>query len=173
MNDKLKRILDTVNEISYGWYGKDKVIHKFSKRNFFLENYRLQDIETTIKYKVGTCWEQVEYIRYLCELDNIDVDTYIVIYNDDNKIARHSIAITKDNGKYICLENSWIAQGKEVIYDNVNDILNVLIDSYPRMYKIDNMDRSKIEVYKYNKPIPGLSYNEFSDYVRGEEKISI
>lgn len=41
------------------------------------------------------------------------------------------------------------------------------------MYKIYDFDISKIEIYKYNKPEPGLNYNDFTEYCRKQEKISL
>ncbi len=39
------------------------------------------------------------------------------------------------------------------------------------MYKINDFDISKIEIYKYTKPEPGLNYNEFTEYCKNQEKI--
>lgn len=41
------------------------------------------------------------------------------------------------------------------------------------MYKIHDFDISKIEIYKYNKPEPGLNYNDFTEYCRKQEKITL
>lgn len=41
------------------------------------------------------------------------------------------------------------------------------------MYKINDFDVSKIEIYKYNKPKSGLSYNEFTEYCKNQEKITL
>ena len=71
MEEKLLQILEKMKEIEYGWVDKYGVVHKSSKRDFFIQNYRLQKLEDTLKYKVGTCWEQVELVRFYLEEENI------------------------------------------------------------------------------------------------------
>jgi ribosomal protein S18 acetylase RimI-like enzyme len=39
------------------------------------------------------------------------------------------------------------------------------------MYKISDFDMSKIEIYNYSKPNPGLNYNEFTAYCRTQKKV--
>ena len=70
-------ILNKVKEISYGWIDSNKIVHHNAKKNFFLENYKLQTIEETLKYKVGTCWEQVELTRYYAKQNNLDISTLL------------------------------------------------------------------------------------------------
>lgn len=168
----IDNILNKIKEIDYGWVDQNKIVHHSSKRNFFLENYKLQTIEDTLKYKVGTCWEQVELIRYLGKQEKLNIDTYIIIYNDPNKIARHSIAVTKINNKYYYLENAWKDQGKNIEFNSIEEILRTIVNQFPRMYKIDEFDKTKIEIYKYLEPTPGLNYEEFTNYCRKGERIN-
>ena len=107
MVEEINKILEKLKEIKYGWADKNGVIHQKAGRNFFINNYRLQTIEETLEYKVGTCWEQVELARYYLEKEDIKNQTYLILYNDENKIARHSIAIAEVFGKYYLVENSW------------------------------------------------------------------
>ncbi len=171
MKEKINQTLEKLKEIKYGWVDEYGTIHKKANRNFFINNYKLQTIEETIEYKVGTCWEQVELARYYLEKDDIPVQTYLILYNQENKIARHSIAIAEDFGKFCLVENSWKISNKMLISDNIEDILIQIIDLFPQMYKIYDFDMSKIEIYRYNKPEPGLNYNEFTDYCRKQQKI--
>lgn len=173
MKEKINEILEKMNEIKYGWVDKNGIIHQKSGRNFFINNYRLQTIEETVEYKVGTCWEQVELARYYLEREDIPVQTFLILYNEENKIARHSIAIAEDFGKYCLVENSWKVYNEILVSERVEDILIKIIDLFPQMYKIYDFDISKIEIYKYNKPEPGLSYTEFTEYCRKQEKINL
>lgn len=168
----IEDILNKIKEIDYGWVDSNKIVHHSSKRNFFLENYRLQTIEDTLKYKVGTCWEQVELTRYYAKQHNLEIETYIIIYNDPTKIARHSIAVANLNNKYYYLENSWKDQGKNIEFDNIKDILHTVVNQFPRMYKINEFDLNKIEIYNYSEPNPGLSFEDFTNYCRKGEKIN-
>ena len=65
MNEELLNILNEVKKVSYGFVTSDGVAHKNSKRQFYLDNYRLMSIDDIIKYNVGTCYEQTELVGYL------------------------------------------------------------------------------------------------------------
>ena len=166
MEEKLLQILEKMKEIEYGWVDKYGVVHKSSKRDFFIQNYRLQKLEDTLKYKVGTCWEQVELVRFYLEKENIPVKTYIVIYNEEGRIARHTIAVAEVDGKFYWMENSWNLDEFKIKYDSTDEILNELVGRFPRMYKIPDFDKNRIEIYEYEKPEEGLSFEEFTDWCR-------
>ena len=170
MENTIFSILDKMKEIKYGWVDQYGVVHKNAGRNFFIKNYRMQTIEETLKYKVGTCWEQVELIRYYLEKENIPVQTFIIIYNDESKIARHTIAIANCNNKYYWMESSW-NNTNIVSYNNIKEILQTLIDMFPRMYKINDFNINKIEIYQYEKPKEHLTYNEFTEFCKEQKKI--
>lgn len=164
MEEKLNNILNKIN-IDYGFVDKYGIIHKNIKKKFYLENYHLESIEEIIKYNVGTCWEYVELLRfYLSEID-IDMTSYIIIYNDDNYIARHTFGVITCNNKYYLMEDNLKS------YDSLEDIFNEFIGTLPVMYKIRDFDKSKLEIYEYTKPKVGLNYYEFSDFVRKGKRI--
>ena len=132
MVEEINKILEKLKEIKYGWADKNGVIHQKAGRNYFINNYRLQTIEETLEYKVGTCWEQVELARYYLEKEDIKNQTYLILYNDENKIARHSIAIAEVFGKYYLVENSWKINKTLKGYDCPEDIIISIIDLFPR-----------------------------------------
>ena len=161
MKDKVIEVINSIN-IDYGFVDKYGIRHRNIKKNYYLENYRLQSIEDTIKYNIGTCYEYVELVR-----DKVpNIDSYIILYDDPNKIARHTIAILHDNDKYYWIENNY--NNKDIEYDNLDEIFNILIKSYPRIYKIENFNKDLINIYKYDKPSIGLSYKEFEDYIKNK-----
>lgn len=123
MREKINEILEKLKEIKYGWIDKNGIVHKKSGRNFFINNYKLQTIEETIEYKVGTCWEQTELARYYLEREDIPVQTYFILYNQENKIARHSVAIAEDFENFCLVENSWKVNEKMLTSKKIEDIL--------------------------------------------------
>ena len=171
MKEKINEVLEKLKEIKYGWIDNSGIVHKKAGRNFFINNYRLQTIEETIEYKVGTCWEQVELARYYLEKEDIPVQTYLILYNQENKIARHSILIAENFGEFCLVENSWKIEDDIYTAERVEDILVKIIDLFPQMYKIYDFDMSKIEIYKYDKPESKLNYNEFTEYCKNQERI--
>ena len=171
MEQLIDKVLNKMSEIEYGWVDKNGDIHRRAKKSFFLKNYHFQSIDETLGYKVGTCWEQVELARYYLEKEDIHVDSYFIMYDDESKIARHTIAIASLYGKYWWIENAWKARGNYSFFDSPEDILAKVIELYPRMYKIENFDYEKIEIYKYSKPIAGLSFEDFTEYCRNQDEV--
>ena len=170
----IQNIFKTISLLKYGFIDKNGKTHRKTKKEFYFEHYRLQTPEETLKYKYGTCWDQVELIRNLLEKVNIKCDTYLINYNDDSKIAKHTFVTVNDNNFTYCLEYSFILKGKNIKFDSVENILKYFLEIFPIMFGIKDIDVNKIEIYKYNKPENfGLTFNEFVNYCRNQEKIDI
>ena len=164
--------MEYLDNIEYGWVDKYGVIHRKSGRDFYIANYHLQSPDETLKYKVGTCWDQVELIRYYAKEVGVEVETYIIIYDVDGKIARHTFAVTCENDKFYLLEDSRNGSGI-VEYSSLKEILESFITKFPQMYGINNFDKNKIEIYRYDTPKVGLSYDEFTEYVRSCKEVHL
>ena len=168
MNEVLINILNDVKKVSYGFVTSDGVPHKNSKRQFYLDNYRLMSIDDIIKYNVGTCYEQTELVGYYLEQNNIPYKKYNIIYDVEGKIARHTFCVVEDNNKFILMETGWLFT--DITFDSLEDLLVSVVKRYPRMYKIEEFDINKIEIYEYDKVIYGCSFYEFTDNVRNTGK---
>ena len=163
-------LLNNIDNIKYGFIDKYGVVHKNAKKDFFLFNYHIESDEVIKKELIGTCIESVELIRSFFKSYNLDIDSYIIYYDNEEKIASHTIAVLEFNNKFYYLEKS-LVNIEPSIYNSLNEILNKLIKEYPRMYKIKDLDKNKIHVYKYYKPKYNLTYKEFIDYVKTCEEI--
>jgi acyl carrier protein phosphodiesterase len=168
MNEVLNNILSEAKQIAYGFVTSDGVVHKNAKRQYYLDNYRLMSIDEIIKYKVGTCYEQTEYVAYLLEQNNIPYKKYNIIYDVEGKIARHTFCVVNYNDKYILMESEWLFEHKE--YDTLEDVLVSVVKRYPRMYKIEGFDIDIIEIYEYDSVQYGCNFYEFTDNVRNTGK---
>jgi hypothetical protein len=164
MKEKINKILNTVNNIKYGFVTSDGVVHKNAKRQYFLDNYRLMNIEDIIKYQVGTCYEQTELIGYLLDKENIPYKKYNVIYDVEGKIARHTFAVVQNDNKYILMESSWLIDNNE--FDSLEDLIISVVKKYPRMYKLEDFNIDIVEVYEYNKVIFGCTFDEYTANIR-------
>ena len=164
MNEIITNILNEVKSISYGFVTSDCIVHKNAKRDYYLNNYKLMTVEDTIKYKVGTCYEQTELVGYLLDKNNMSYKKYNIIYDVPDKIARHTFCVVNDNNRYILMETSWLMNN--YYFDNIEDLIISIIKKYPRMYKIEGFDLSKIEIYEYDKVIPGSNFYEYSENIR-------
>lgn len=173
MNEKMDNILNKMKEISYGWVDDYDVIHRYAKRQFFLENYRFMPIDKILDKRVGTCFEQTALVSYYLNQENIENHTFIIIYNDPDKIARHTVCIAHVNDLFYLMESAWLVNGNEITYSSYEEILLKVVKRYPKMYKIDNFNKDLIEIYEYTDPIPGMSYDEFSENARHGKIINI
>lgn len=173
MEEKINNILTKMKGISYGWVDKYGMVHHHSKRTFFLDNYKFMSIDETLAKGVGTCFEQTALVKYYLDQEGIENHTYIIIYNDPDKIARHTVCIAQAEGKYYLMDSSWLVNDKQTIYSNLEDILIDIIRHYPKIYKIDEFDKNLIEVYEYHNPIPGMNYYEFSENSKKGKIINI
>ena len=173
MEDKILEILNNTKHITYGWIDKYNVKHTQAKKNFFIDNYKYVDVETTIKQGVGTCFEIAALMKYYLDKENIACDNYIIMYNDPNKICKHATCVAYINNLYYLVENSWILEEPLHKFNTLNDLLLFVIGRFPKMYKLEPMDTNLIEVYKYDNPKSGLSYQEFVDYVKLGERIEV
>ena len=168
MNEVLNNILNEAKQISYGFVTSDGMVHKNAKRQYYLDNYRLMSIDDIIKYKVGTCYEQTEYVAYLLDMNNISYKKYNIIYDVEGKIARHTFCVVENNKKYILMESGWLFQDNE--FDTLEDLLVSVVKRYPRMYKIEGFDIDIIEIYEYDSVTYGCTFDEFTDNVRKNGK---
>jgi hypothetical protein len=168
MNELLNNILNEAKQISYGFVTSDGVPHKNSKRQFYLDNYRLMTIDDIIKYKVGTCYEQTEYVAYLLDKNNISYKKYNIIYDVPDKIARHTFCVVNSDNKYILMESGWLFENN--VFDTLEDLLVSVVKRYPRMYKLEGFDINIVEIYEYDKVQYGCNFYEFTDNVRNNGK---
>ena len=164
MNEKLLNILNEAKQISYGFVTSDGCVHKNAKRQYYLDNYRLMNIDEIIKYRVGTCYEQTEYVGYLLDKENIPYKKYNIIYDVEGKIARHTFCVVEDNNKYVLMESSWLFENN--IFDTLEDLLISIVKRYPRMYKLEDFNIDIIEIYQYNNVTFGCTFDEFTSNVR-------
>lgn len=173
MEEKLLLILKNAEEIEYGFIAKDGTIHHNAKMKYYLSNYHFSSVEDTLKYKIGTCYEKTEVIRYYLEKSNISCKTYNIIYDVEGKIARHTFCVVEYDGMFYLMESSWILNDNSFKFKSLEDLLLFVIRKYPKMYKIEGLDISKIEIYEYDKPPVGLDFYSFTEYIRSCNRITI
>ena len=130
-------------------------------------------IDKILDKKVGTCFEQTALVKYYLDQEGIENHTFIIIYNDPNKIARHTACIAHNNGEYYLMESAWLVNDDKTVYSSIEEILVSIVKRYPKIYKIDEFNKELIEVYEYTNPIPGMSYQEFSDNARKGKIVNI
>lgn len=172
MEEIIEEVLKEIKNISYGWCDKFNVVHHHAKIDYFKENYRTMSLDNIKKFKVGTCIEQVYYTQELLKEGKINSESYIIIYNDPSKIARHTICVVNNNDCFYLVENEWNTSGLKK-FNSLNELLKAVVDRYPRMYKINNFNKDLIDIYNYSEYKEGLSLEEFTSYCRSTKKIEL
>lgn len=152
MDNIITEVLDKMKNIKYGWVDKYNVIHTHSKLQYFLDNYLYMSIEDTLKYKVGTCFEKANLCKYYLEKHGIDSKVYMIDYDTNEKFAKHTICVVEDNGIFYWVESSWVINGRSK-FSSLDELFDEAIKKYPKMYKIEGLDRSLIHIYEV-KDIP-------------------
>ena len=165
MNKGIESVLDRLDQIKYGWIGKDKVLHKYSKQDFFLSNYRLMSIDETLENNVGTNFENACVAKKLLNDLNIDSHIYFFIY-EDKHIATHAICIANVDDKYYSLENNWILDNNRREFDSIEDIFKLVKTQLRKTYVIEPFEEDKVSIFKVDSLKDGLGYDELLESVR-------
>ena len=159
MNKDIESVLERLDQIKYGWIGKDKVLHKYSKQDFFLANYRLMSIEETLNNNVGTNFENACVAKMLLDDLNINSHIYLFVY-EDKPIASHAICIANIDDKYYSLENNWILDNNRREFDNIEDIFKLVKTQLRKTYVIEPFEEEKVSIKELDELIPNSTYEE-------------
>lgn len=165
MNKDIESVLERLDQIKYGWIGKDKVLHKYSKQDFFLSNYRLMSIDETLSNNVGTNFENACVAKKLLDDLNIESHIYFFIY-EDKQIATHAICIANIDDKYYSLENNWILDNNRREFDNIDDLIKLVKTQLRKTYVIEPFEDEKVSMFIVDKLQEGLGYKELLESVR-------
>ena len=175
--DKIDKIMDTLNNIEYGFKDKngnnlinseiwDKEFHNF---------YYLLSPEELLDSKCGVCWDQVELERKLFNNANIECDTYFIYIDDNENLPSHTFLTFQLNNKYYWFEHSWYDMKGIHEYNNLEKLLNDVkikfLDS--RKNEINPDLNYDIFMYKYNQPKYHINCDEFYDYIKTQKKINV
>lgn len=139
-----------MKDIKYGWVDKYNVVHSHSKLQYFLDNYLYMSIEDTLKYKVGTCFEKANLCKYYLSELGIDSKIYMIDYDSEDKFAKHTICVTEYDGYFYWVEASWVINGPNK-FSSLEELFDIVIKKYPKMYKIEGLDRSLIHIYEVDQ----------------------
>ena len=171
MEEIVNNILEEMKEISYGWVEPNGVKHFKSKQNYFKEFYRIMTIDEIKEYKVGTCFESAKYAAYLLKEKGLKPRSFMINYDDPNKLAKHTFTVVNDDKHYYWVEASWV--NDKIKFDSLEDLIEAVIKRYPRMYLIENLNRDLIHVYEIDEFYDHMSLNDFVEKIKTNEKVIV
>jgi len=162
--EKLLKIYESLKDIKYGWYDKNKNLHDKLYEGYF-ELYSMQSPEELEKNRIGVCWETVELSRKILEKEGYDCTSYFAILNETG-FHCHTFLVVKKNEKYYWFEVSFSNNKGVHEYDNLNDIFKDMINYFDIIVR-DKKEYNKenIQIFEYTNPGPGTTCLNF--YLNG------
>ena len=110
-------------EIKYGFVDKDFKKYTDFEGISFYKKYYLQSPEQLFKHKIGVCWDQVEFIRYVFDKKNIPNDVCFII-KDDLVGTTHTFVIYQIDNKLYYFENAFEKyRGIYGPFENIDNII--------------------------------------------------
>lgn len=179
LNLNIEELFDyIIKNINYGWIDTKGVSHYSSNNDDF--EYHLQTPKETLERKIGICWDKCELLRFYFENNNYRIQTYFIyLYINDDYCPSHAMIVFKNNGNLVWFEpsESLITRGihyykteKDFLLDMKKKFIeNGLINNY----FTEKEDLTKINCYKYEKPLYGIRGSEFYNHCRKGKKIKI
>lgn len=168
----MNNIMLLMEEIEYGYKDVNNKYHD-SVDNEFADNYRLESPAEIEESKLGICWDQVEYERYLFDKQNIKNNTYFIVHYDNDKCPTHTFLIYEDNNKYYWFEHAWENFKGIHEYDSIEKALKDIKDKFIKYELNNNYVNRNLCIYRYDKPEYGLSVSEFYKHCEKGENIII
>ena len=164
-------ILSFMDNIRYGYVDSNKEIH-YNTLKGFRKKYKTLSIKDILKYKVGTCIEQVYLMKYLLDKLNIKNKMYCTrIYEPDSfndldaEEHMHCFILYYMNNKVYHIEHPNPDKIGIYEYDSEEEALKKINDYYVNMSK--GVSRPLTEFFDVEE---GLTFNEFNKYINSLDK---
>ena len=151
-------LLNFMDDIQYGIIGtNNKKYDTLDVNNYKL--YRLRSPEELYKNKIGVCWDQTQFERYIFKKWAYKFKTYYIEL-DDKTNSTHTFLVYEENGKFYYFENAYGKIRGIWESDSVDDIFNFVLKS---MFEDDK--EYNYEIYEYDTEKFGFKTLEFMDYI--------
>lgn len=134
--DLLNSLVKELNTWDYGVLIGDKEIIDLNGFDFE-SNYHTIPIDKLKKYKIGLCWDFVNYEHYILNKNSIPHDCYMIVGNDGH--VTHTFVVVHDSNKHYWIESAYYK------YKGVHEVNNVLDIVKKGFSYLKNFD-----IYKYN-----------------------
>ena len=150
--DRIKKLYNKLDKIEYGFYDKKNNLHKKIDSRFFLENYRMQDINKIIDNKYAIFWELCEYERMNFKKFGYPFIVIFAILKNLKHKPCHTFLIFKYEENYYWFESSWKKMKGIKKYDSLKSILDDVKDNFYEFTYTKEYNKDDISFYIYKKP---------------------
>ena len=165
-------ILLFMDNIRYGYVDSNNEIHLNTLKGF-RKTYKTLSIKDILKYKVGTCIEQVFLTKYLLDMINVKNKMFCTrIYEPNNfddlnaEEHMHCFILYYINDKVYHIEHSNPDKVGIYEYKDEEDALKQINNYYVNM--TDKIPRSVTEFFNVDE---GLTFNEFNRYINSLDRL--
>ena len=154
------------DNIEYGWIDINGNKHLKTMKEF-RKLYRTMSIDEILKYKIGTCIDQVALMHYLLNRINVENKMYCCrIYEPDDfgnleeEEHMHCFVLYCENGKVYHIEHPNFDNKGIFEYDSEKEAIDTIVNYYIKLR--GGKDSPTKEFYEV--PI-GISFKEFNKYI--------
>lgn len=152
--------------ISYGWMDINGNKHQNTMKEF-RKMYRTMSIDETLKFRIGTCIEQVNLMNYLLNKINVKNKMYCCrIFEPDDYVNleeeehMHCFILFFENGKVYHIEHPNFEKKGIYEYNSEDEAIKSIVDYY---IKLRGGKESPTKEF-FEVPV-GISFKEFNKYI--------
>jgi hypothetical protein len=146
--------------ISYGFIDKNKKIYKHPTFDSFSDKYILQSPYDLYKSKVGVCWDQTLFEKFIFQ-NNIKLPFKIFYIEQINEMSgTHTFLIYKNNNQLYYFENSYEKYRGIHKFDSEEEVINYVINNM----REEQSDNGYTITQIIDEPHYGCSCIEFMDF---------
>ena len=139
----LEEFMNKMEYIQYGWIDINNKIHIKTIENI-KSLYRLASIDEINEYKVGICFDQVEYERFYFN-DRFETHSYAIF----SAHMMHAFLALKSDIGYIYFEHSSSKSRGIYYFKSMELLLKFAVDQY--MIRHGIKDKSKVKLVPYDR----------------------
>lgn len=172
MNDIFKKLDMVCDEFNYGYIDIDDQVH-LSMDDLFEDKYVLRTASNIIEKKIGCCFDHVEALRYLYELNNItNTKSYFILNENGDKYPHgHTIMLAIIDDSYYWYSPDYDnIYGKNRKYDSLTAALLELRGLFLKTVESKDIN---IIIYEYSKPLANINCDQFYRHCKNGRVINL
>ncbi len=167
--------------IKYGFVSKTGKIYDNPNseewQNDWYLNCIVQNGDSLLKTKYGTCWDQVELERKWFEENSYNFKTIYIWFevNRPSNLPTHTFLVFEENSKFYWFEHAFYDNQGIHEFETINDAIEYVkkeqLKYAIRTKRATTSDYGYITSYEYSKPELNLNVDDYIKHVTSSNKI--
>lgn len=158
---EIEMFYETIKDVKYGWYDKNKELHTSIKNANFGKDYRMQDYYNILKNKYAICWEMCELERAFFKKTNYSYKVVFAYLTKNHKYPCHTFLIFEYQHNYYWFEASWERMKGIRKYPSLDSLFADVKNNFSDFVGSNNYDKDLITFNSYRKPFNNITCNLF------------